>query len=134
MTSVVDKVLALIELSSSPEEEEARSAALSACRHIRKYGLKIVPGESEPEEKPQPVRSRPPRPAGPGFWGYGRAVHETDRAILFMSDDIPVNSQYGDRRAWVPKSQISDESEVFRVGDEGYLAVSDWFARTVGWD
>lgn len=34
---------------------------------------------------------------------------------------------------WVPKSQISDDSEVSDEDDEGTLVVSKWLAETKGW-
>lgn len=34
---------------------------------------------------------------------------------------------------WVPKSQITDDSEVFEVGGEGTLCVTEWFAKKKGW-
>lgn len=34
---------------------------------------------------------------------------------------------------WVPKSAIHDDSEVYRVDDEGALVVHDWFAEERGW-
>lgn len=33
------------------------------------------------------------------------------------------------REAWVPKSQIHDDSEVWEDGKEGTLVVSIWFAE-----
>lgn len=47
------------------------------------------------------------------------AVHETEKALLVEIE----GDQY-----WVPKSQISDDSEVFEDGNEGDLVVSEWFA------
>lgn len=29
---------------------------------------------------------------------------------------------------WIPVSQICDDSEVYKAGDEGVLVVTDWFA------
>lgn len=34
---------------------------------------------------------------------------------------------------WVPKSQISDDSEVNAEDDEGTLVVSQWIAEQKGW-
>lgn len=33
---------------------------------------------------------------------------------------------------WVPLSQIHEDSEVFEVGHEGTLIVSEWWANTAG--
>lgn len=35
----------------------------------------------------------------------------------------------GFREVWVPQSQITDDSEVWRIGDRGTLVVKAWFAR-----
>lgn len=52
-------------------------------------------------------------------------LKETGKAIMFTcSEQID---------HWVPKSQISDDSEVFAMGDQGALIVSDWFATRAGW-
>lgn len=34
---------------------------------------------------------------------------------------------------WVPQSQIHDDSEVFDVGQEGTLVVTEWLATQKGW-
>lgn len=36
-------------------------------------------------------------------------------------------------KAWIPKSQITDDSEVYRVGDAGTLMVTEWIAEKKGW-
>ena len=48
---------------------------------------------------------------------------ETDRAILCDID--------GDEH-WIPKSQISDDSEVYQDGDEGDLVITEWLANQKG--
>lgn len=45
---------------------------------------------------------------------------ETDDAILCIID----GKQY-----WFPKSQVSDDSEVNKKGEEGTLVVSQWIAE-----
>ena len=52
-------------------------------------------------------------------------IRETDKAILVAVE----NTQH-----WIPKSQINyDESEVTKLGDEGYLVVASWIAKEKGW-
>lgn len=47
-------------------------------------------------------------------------IRETDAAILCdVGNDEPV---------WIPKSQISDESEVYKAGQAGTLLVAEWLA------
>jgi hypothetical protein len=48
-------------------------------------------------------------------------LHETPSAILCA---LPDDGEY-----WVPKSLLSDESEVQSSGDEGTLVVPAWWAR-----
>lgn len=37
-----------------------------------------------------------------------------------------------DKKVWIPKSQISDDSEVYSEGHEGTLIVSEWIAEQKG--
>lgn len=46
---------------------------------------------------------------------------ESPLALLVRLDD--------GREVWIPKSQISDNSEVFCEGQRGELVVSRWFAE-----
>jgi len=50
-------------------------------------------------------------------------LKETAAAILV---DISGHSY------WIPKSQISDDSEVYQIGTEGELIVSSWFCEKEG--
>lgn len=43
MADIVERVRALIARTSSPHEEEARTAAVIACRLIREHQLDVVP-------------------------------------------------------------------------------------------
>ena len=51
-------------------------------------------------------------------------VGETPKAIKV---DIP---DLGEEQ-WIPKSQVHDDSEVYAKGDEGTLAVTNWFAKNL---
>jgi hypothetical protein len=53
-------------------------------------------------------------------------VGETDKAILVNVPDL-------DDEVWVPKSQLDDDSEVYKLGTDGTLVVSDWLAEKKGW-
>jgi hypothetical protein len=46
-------------------------------------------------------------------------IAETDMALLCAIDR---------RECWIPKSQISDNSEIAGMGDEGTLIINGWFA------
>lgn len=50
-------------------------------------------------------------------------TQQTPKAILCDIDDEPV---------WIPQSQVHDDSEVWKVGDEGTLVVTTWFAKKAG--
>jgi len=50
-------------------------------------------------------------------------IHETDDAILVVIE--------GDEY-WIPQSQIDDDSEVWKNGDEGTLVITEWIAEKKG--
>jgi len=50
-------------------------------------------------------------------------IHETDDAILVVVE--------GDEY-WIPQSQIDDDSEVWKNGDEGTLVITEWIAEKKG--
>lgn len=52
-----------------------------------------------------------------------KAIRETPSALLVVIDGV---------KHWIPQSQIDDDSEVYKVGDEGKLVVSSWFAAKEG--
>lgn len=58
------------------------------------------------------------------------ALRETEMGLLvkfqFEHERTPVER-------WIPKSQISPDSEVCENGDLGTLIVSLWFAKQAGW-
>jgi len=58
--------------------------------------------------------------------GDTRCIQETSQAILVESPEL-------DEAEWIPQSQVEDESEVYRKGDEGVLIISDWLAEKRGW-
>lgn len=52
-----------------------------------------------------------------------KATRETDKALLVIIDG---ESQ------WIPKSQITADSDVWKKGDEGTLVITGWFATKEG--
>jgi hypothetical protein len=48
---------------------------------------------------------------------------ETEKALLV---------EIGGEELWIPKSQIHDDSEVYREGDTGKLVITEWIAREKG--
>lgn len=55
----IDRVRHLIRLAANAPEEEARNAAVQACRLIEEHGLVIGP---KPKPKPNPSVDPPPDP------------------------------------------------------------------------
>lgn len=53
-----------------------------------------------------------------------KCIKETDKALLCTG--------LGDKECWVPKSQVSEDSEVFADGHEGTLIVTNWWADKAG--
>ena len=58
-------------------------------------------------------------------------IKQTDKAVLCKPTDD--SAEGGDEAFWVPQSQIHEDSEVWKEGDEGELVVSGWYARKEGW-
>ena len=56
-----------------------------------------------------------------------KCTAETDKAILVEAPDL-------DEQEWIPRSQIDDDSEVYKTGTAGDLIVSDWWAEKQGWE
>lgn len=47
------------------------------------------------------------------------AMHETKKALLCKIEG---------KKIWIPKSQICEESDVYRVGDSGSIFIPLWLA------
>jgi len=52
-------------------------------------------------------------------------IAETGSAIRVTAPEIGTE--------WIPKSQVDDDSEVYKDGDEGTLIVTQWIAEQKGW-
>lgn len=52
-----------------------------------------------------------------------QSITETDKALLVEIDG---------ERHWIPKSQIVDESEVYKEKQTGKLVITEWFAEKEG--
>lgn len=50
--------------------------------------------------------------------------HETDKAVLCFGI-----KEHG---VWIPKSQVHDNSEIWKKGDEGTLVITRWWAEKDG--
>lgn len=58
--------------------------------------------------------------------GLVRCIKETPMAILCKPAD--------GGSFWVPQSQVHDDSDVWKEGQEGELVVTSWYAKKEGWD
>ena len=56
-------------------------------------------------------------------------IAQTDKAIKVRDIDDPFDTGF-----WVPQSVVHDDSEVYRLEDEGTLVVLRWWAVENGWD
>lgn len=55
--------------------------------------------------------------------GDGKCTRATEKALLVLIDG---------KETWVPQSVVHDDSEVWKVGDEGTLVVKQWWAEKNG--
>jgi hypothetical protein len=53
----------------------------------------------------------------------GKITRETEKAVLY---------EYEDEKTWVPKSVIHEDSDIWKVGEEGVLKVQSWWASKNG--
>lgn len=59
-----------------------------------------------------------------------RVEFEGSKALA--DSPLAVLCEIGETRIWIPQSQIDDDSEVSKKGDEGTLIVSEWIAIQKG--
>lgn len=48
---------------------------------------------------------------------------------VLSSTDKALYCDFGDCRCWIPLSQVHDDSEVWKAGQEGEILVSEWIAK-----
>jgi len=58
---------------------------------------------------------------------FATCIRETEKAILVAFKEEEEEPE------WIPKSQVHDDSTVYKKGDEGVLIVTRWFAKQKGW-
>lgn len=63
----------------------------------------------------------------PFYFEVTKVLRETQKALLVESDEL------NETEVWIPKSQIHDNSEVWKSSQEGKMAVTQWLARKNGW-
>ena len=66
----------------------------------------------------------------------GKAIRKTPKCLVIEvdepSEDMMDNLSSGDE-ILIPESQIHDDSEVYEMGGEGELVISEWLAREKEW-
>ena len=66
----------------------------------------------------------------------GVVIRKTPRAIVVEvdcpSDGADADLSSGDE-ILIPDSQVHDDSELYQLGDEGDLVISQWLARQKEW-
>jgi len=40
---------------------------------------------------------------------------------------------FGVEKVWIAKNQITEDSEVYEMGTEGTLSITEWLAKKKGW-
>ncbi len=55
-----------------------------------------------------------------------RVLHATDKALLVRCDEWEDDE-------WIPKSQVHDDSEVYKAYQTGDMLVTEWIAIQKGW-
>ncbi len=63
--------------------------------------------------------------SGTASFADAEVKRETDAAILVEQDDIG--------EVWIPKSVLSEDSEVWKRGQTGTLVVQQWWAEKNKW-
>lgn len=58
-----------------------------------------------------------------------------EKAVIVASTDdaICVEAPEFDEDMWIPNSQVHEDSEVWKKGQEGDLVVTEWWADKKGW-
>lgn len=60
-------------------------------------------------------------------------ISETDKAILVLNTMSLMDRGSMFDEAWIPKSVLHDDSEVFEKDGEGTLVVKSWWAEKQRW-
>lgn len=55
-------------------------------------------------------------------------VHETDKALFVLAPDLDDKEP-----VWIPQSQVTEDSEIWKLGQSGKLVITTWFAERQGW-
>lgn len=59
-------------------------------------------------------------------------IAEVDVIGVERETDMAILVQTAEGQAWIPKSQIHEDSEVWAEGDRGILVIPEWLAEDKG--
>lgn len=59
-------------------------------------------------------------------------THSMGEAKCIAASEKALRVTIGDETLWIPKSVVHDNSEVWKMGDEGKLVVKKWWAEKNG--
>jgi hypothetical protein len=61
------------------------------------------------------------------------AESKNGKSLLMRKECEEFEDEPDPGKCWLPKSQITEDSEVYEVGDEGTLTITEWLAEQRGW-
>ena len=65
--------------------------------------------------------------------GQFKVIKASKQAIMVRPLDDEARENLREPTAWFPNSQVHDDSEVYKEGQEGQLIITDWLAEKRGW-
>lgn len=58
---------------------------------------------------------------------------EFENSVCSAETEKAIRAKVDGEFHWIPKSQLHDDSEIYRNGDTGKLVVKEWWAKKEGW-
>ena len=98
--------------------------ALNAAKETLEELLGVEPSSNGTRPKP------PPKAKG-STWDTDEWVSYEEVTVLYESEKA-ILCEIDEEEMWIPKSQIHDDSEVYKMGSEGILIISKWIAKKKG--
>lgn len=65
--------------------------------------------------------------------GMDEEPHRIDGVTSLGETERAVKCRIHGETVWIPKSQITDDSEVYKAHQTGTLVVTGWLAKQEGW-
>jgi hypothetical protein len=57
---------------------------------------------------------------------------EIEDVVIEVETDLALLCNIGDKKHWIPKSVVDEDSEVSSEGDTGTITIMRWFAEKEG--